>query len=694
MREKRRFWVALAVTFLVGVVALAVFNVATKPACGQSGCPPGYTSSYCDGAYAAGNCTCYAWRRASESAVWNNEFPKDLGHAHEWDGGVLEHYPQYSVGIVPYPNAIAVWEEYVKPVGKDWYVSRGGGHVAYVESTAGDSFTVSHMNYGDCSGCDLRHCVIGSTFNTGEFYGGDLHFIYPPSDRPVPLWPYLELRVAYGDPIVLRWYGNFHYYSVYETFKYADGGSGASAAWDIEEEYLTSGLPRSAKVTWKVCGYNSASDLEVCSGEQVFHAVLCPGGGTSEGESQNVLLDEDYCPPGSNPTPIPTSTPFLTPTPTPQPTNTPVPGPADLRQASDLTVSPACPMVNQEVTFNYAVKNYGGTSITIDTIMPQGHAYDGGQQTGLWNVPSHNITVSPGETVNITARRSFEWEATWCIEHIPVLGQNGVWFDLPADGHRQTQCFNVVSESPGELRQASDLQFSPGNPQVGEQVHFWFRVRNVGELPVSFLEMGPWGYGPNHTYWDANRHQGTGLVGGSSITINSYRTFSKAGTWTVDGIHYQLLDDSEPRGYYDLPSDGYTAAGMNIVVLGPTPTPTTEPTYTPGPTQTPVPTATEVPATATPLPTATPTPCTPLWSVGDFDCNCVIDVADIMRVASRWRCKVEDGCYDEIYDLDHDGDIDIVDIMLVVTHWGETCELPTPTLTPRPTSTPEATPPR
>ena len=119
------------------------------------------------------------------------------------------------------------------------------------------------------------------------------------------------------------------------------------------------------------------------------------------------------------------------------------PSPADLRQASDLQVSPAYPVVDQEVTFSYAVKNYGGESITIDTIIPQGHAYDDGQQTGLWNVPSHNITVGPGETVNINAHRSFEWEATWCIEHIPVLDQNGVWFDLPANGYMQAQCFNV-----------------------------------------------------------------------------------------------------------------------------------------------------------------------------------------------------------------------------------------------------------
>jgi protoporphyrinogen oxidase len=51
-----------------------------------------------------------------------------------------------------------------------------------------------------------------------------------------------------------------------------------------------------------------------------------------------------------------------------------------------------------------------------------------------------------------------------------------------------------------------------------------------------------------------------------------------------------------------------------------------------------------------------------------------VGVEDIMLVANRWRCRSGDGCYDEHYDLDHDGDIDIVDIMKVAVHWGETCE--------------------
>jgi hypothetical protein len=57
----------------------------------------------------------------------------------------------------------------------------------------------------------------------------------------------------------------------------------------------------------------------------------------------------------------------------------------------------------------------------------------------------------------------------------------------------------------------------------------------------------------------------------------------------------------------------------------------------------------------------------------DLDCDCNVDIADIMAVASRWHNAVGDDDYDPVYDLNGDGAIDIVDIMLVAIHWGETC---------------------
>ena len=58
---------------------------------------------------------------------------------------------------------------------------------------------------------------------------------------------------------------------------------------------------------------------------------------------------------------------------------------------------------------------------------------------------------------------------------------------------------------------------------------------------------------------------------------------------------------------------------------------------------------------------------------GDLNCDCDVDIEDIMLVASHWHCWSGDDCYGERYDLDGDGDIDIVDIMLVAAHWGDAC---------------------
>jgi len=58
---------------------------------------------------------------------------------------------------------------------------------------------------------------------------------------------------------------------------------------------------------------------------------------------------------------------------------------------------------------------------------------------------------------------------------------------------------------------------------------------------------------------------------------------------------------------------------------------------------------------------------------GDLDRDCDVDVVDVQTVASRWRCKCGDACYNSRYDLDGDCDIDIVDIMKVAAQWGNTC---------------------
>jgi hypothetical protein len=58
----------------------------------------------------------------------------------------------------------------------------------------------------------------------------------------------------------------------------------------------------------------------------------------------------------------------------------------------------------------------------------------------------------------------------------------------------------------------------------------------------------------------------------------------------------------------------------------------------------------------------------------DLDCDCDVDIADVMAVASRWRCTGGEDCYETLPDLNGDGVIDVVDIMITASHWGWNCE--------------------
>jgi hypothetical protein len=60
--------------------------------------------------------------------------------------------------------------------------------------------------------------------------------------------------------------------------------------------------------------------------------------------------------------------------------------------------------------------------------------------------------------------------------------------------------------------------------------------------------------------------------------------------------------------------------------------------------------------------------------LADFDCNCEVNIADVMQVARRWGARLGDPSYDPRFDLDQDGDIDIVDLSIVAAAWGRTCD--------------------
>jgi surface antigen len=341
---------AIAALVLVAVLSTIVAS-SGKIAVGQGSCPAGQLREPCSGVpeYADGQCTCYVAKRALESGSWGGGFPSRLGNAYEWDNKASADYG-LSVGTIPYPNSIVVWEANVPGV------SYGYGHVSYVESVAGTaehSFTVAHMNFcgGDSSSnaTNCINCVARSNFNAADFGEGSIHFIYPPSDTPVQLWPYESKRIEFREQIRLQWYGDFDEYVIWYSLVYPDGTGGGGLLGPVRTEHAVLSLDRPAYVGWLVLGYDDdggRSGVESNDGiMQWFYSGPCPACGS---QTDTTLLQQcgagtigDPCSAESNPVPPSTSTPFTTPTNVPpatvRPTSTTAPPPVPTPTSSWFT---------------------------------------------------------------------------------------------------------------------------------------------------------------------------------------------------------------------------------------------------------------------------------------------------------------------------------------------------------------------
>ena len=59
---------------------------------------------------------------------------------------------------------------------------------------------------------------------------------------------------------------------------------------------------------------------------------------------------------------------------------------------------------------------------------------------------------------------------------------------------------------------------------------------------------------------------------------------------------------------------------------------------------------------------------------GDFDCNCRIDIRDIMEVVRRWGTVKGDPDFDLRFDLDANDRVDIIDVQIEASLWGRVCQ--------------------
>jgi len=126
------------------------------------------------------------------------------------------------------------------------------------------------------------------------------------------------------------------------------------------------------------------------------------------------------------------------------PTPTPVPGP-NLKQTSDLTVSPSSPVVDQKADFDFDIRNDGGSTAYFREVFVQGHTWKGDLWKGWdWSNP---LSIAPGQSRHFQAHADMWYAGTWHLEEVVLYHQDGHFERLNANGYRQAQDFTVV-ETP------------------------------------------------------------------------------------------------------------------------------------------------------------------------------------------------------------------------------------------------------
>ena len=136
-----------------------------------------------------------------------------------------------------------------------------------------------------------------------------------------------------------------------------------------------------------------------------------------------------------------------------------------------------------------------------------------------------------------------------------------------------------------------------------------------------------------------------------------------------------------------------TKMNINFGTTSPTPTATNKPSTTPTPTNKPstTPTPTSTP-TSTPIKTTSSSP-TQVTTNGDLNNDKVINMADVMLMATSFNATRGSAKYIAAYDINNDGAINMADVLVIAQNFNKTVtQVSTNPPTATPTQTPTQTP--
>lgn len=199
--------------------------------------------------------------------------------------------------------------------------------------------------------------------------------------------------------------------------------------------------------------------------------------------------------------------------------------PADPKMASDLNLSPATQIVNENVTSSFTVTNFGGRSVTLSLRVTTNGASD---------YATVSQTLAAGASYTYSDTLAFTAAGLWNTCAQMKIG-TGEWQNIPVNGYLNCKTLSIILPLTTDVRLASNLNVTPNElPHTGGSSQAAFVVKNISTFnqterfralvtsgSVAFTETFSITLAPDQTYSYAN-----------------VQTFDTAGVYEVMAEHY------------------------------------------------------------------------------------------------------------------------------------------------------------
>lgn len=210
------------------------------------------------------------------------------------------------------------------------------------------------------------------------------------------------------------------------------------------------------------------------------------------------------------------------------------------------------PVIGEEVTASFQVKNISGRTLTFEGILAGVH----GPFCEVWDCPNisdfpwaEDITLGYEETYAYSETRSFNVESDQYLIEFLTYDTHGVW-----NSYQPTQQFSV---SRG-IEIIQPVILNPAIPFVGQETRASFTIKNYSNKTIAIPHLMVIAKGPNCDSWDCPDgwadypwvHNVT-LTPGDEYTYSETRPFYKAGEgYFADAA----FSDSNPW-WYSVPNN-------------------------------------------------------------------------------------------------------------------------------------------